>query len=129
MATKTERSVAVLGASGAVGREMVRVLEARAFPLDRLVLLASPRSAGSTIRFRGKEIEVQPVTAAAFDGIDVALFSAGAGPSREWAPIAAECGALVIDNSSAWRMDPEVPLCVPEVNLEAAKQRPKGIVA
>jgi aspartate-semialdehyde dehydrogenase len=122
-------SVAVLGATGAVGRMMIRVLEERGFPVSRLVPLASPRSAGTRLVFRGESVEVQPVSRDAFRGIDLALFSAGSGPSKEWAPIAASEGALVVDNSSAWRMDPEVPLCVPEVNLEVARARPKGIVA
>ena len=121
--------VAVLGATGAVGQEMVRVLEQRELPVGRLTLLASPKSAGRTLRFRGEDVRVEAVTEAAFEGVDVALFSAGGGTSREWAPKAAARGATVIDNSSAWRMDPEVPLCVPEVNLEAARTRPKGIVA
>jgi aspartate-semialdehyde dehydrogenase len=122
-------SVAVLGATGAVGRMMLRVLEERAFPVSRLVLLASPRSAGTRLPFRGESVAVEPVSEEAFEGVDLALFSAGAEPSRRWAPVAAAKGALVVDNSSAWRMDPEVPLCVPEVNLDAARRRPKGIVA
>lgn len=122
-------TVAVLGATGAVGREMIRVLEERAFPVGRLVPLASPRSAGTTVPFRGADVKVLPVSAEAFEGVDLALFSAGSGPSKEWAPIAAKKGALVVDNSSAFRMDPEVPLCVPEVNLDAARKPPRGIIA
>jgi aspartate-semialdehyde dehydrogenase len=121
--------VAVVGATGLVGREMLSTLAQRGFPVGELVPLASPRSAGARLFFAGREVEVQPVSEAAFAGVDVALFSAGAGPSREWCPVAARAGAIVIDNSSAWRMDPEVPLCVPEVNLDAARDRPKGIVA
>ncbi|MCZ7683219.1 MAG: aspartate-semialdehyde dehydrogenase [Sandaracinaceae bacterium] len=121
--------VAVLGATGAVGQEMLRVLEQRDFPVGRLVALASPKSAGRTVTFRGEPVRVEAVTDEAFEGVDVALFSAGGGTSREWAPKAAARGATVIDNSSAWRMDPDVPLCVPEVNLEAARERKKGIVA
>lgn len=125
--------VAVLGATGAVGREMIRILEERAYPVAELIPLASPRSAGARVPFRGGEVEVRPVSAGAFDRVDLALFSAGSGPSKEWAPIAASRGALVVDNSSAWRMDPEVPLVVPEVNLEAARSAngrpPRGIVA
>lgn len=121
--------VAVLGATGAVGQKMLDVLAERRFPVSDLVLLASPRSAGKTLRHGGADHPVRAVTAGAFAGVDLALFSAGAGPSREWAPIAAAAGALVVDNSSAWRMDPEVPLCVPEVNLDAARAPKKGIVA
>ncbi len=122
-------NVAILGATGVVGREMLKVLEAREVPVGRLALLASPRSAGTTLTFRGAEHRVEAVTEAAFEGIDVALFSAGAGTSREWAPRAAARGAVVVDNSSAWRMDDAVPLVVPEVNADAAKQRPRGIIA
>lgn len=122
-------TVAVVGATGAVGREMVRILEQRSFPVKKLVPLASPRSAGTTMKFRGEDVPVQVVCAEAFQGVDVALFSAGASPSKEWAPIAAKAGAIVIDNSSAWRMDPECPLVVPEVNAHHLKSIPKGIVA
>ncbi|MCB9597511.1 MAG: aspartate-semialdehyde dehydrogenase [Sandaracinaceae bacterium] len=121
--------VAILGATGVVGREMLKVLEQREFPVGRLALLASPRSAGTTLTFRGEEHPVQAVTEEAFEGIQVALFSAGAGTSREWAPKAAAKGAVVIDNSSAWRMDDAVPLVVPEVNPHAAHERPRGIIA
>lgn len=126
---KKELTVAVLGATGAVGREMIRVLEEREFPVGRLVPLASARSAGAKVRFKGRECTVQAVAEEAFDRVDLALFSAGSGPSRTWAPIAARSGALVVDNSSAWRMDPEVPLCVPEVNLESSRRPPRGIIA
>jgi aspartate-semialdehyde dehydrogenase len=122
-------TVAVVGATGAVGREMVRILEQRNFPVKRLVPLASPRSAGKTLTFRGEEVAIQAVSAEAFQGVDVALFSAGASPSKEWAPVAAKAGAIVIDNSSAWRMDPDCPLVVPEVNAHHLKSIPKGIVA
>ena len=121
--------VAVVGATGMVGREMLKVLEERKFPVKELVPLASARSAGKKLPFAGGEVTVQEVSAEAFEGIDVALFSAGSGPSKEWSPIAAGKGAIVIDNSSAFRKDPECPLVVPEVNLEAAKTRPKGIIA
>ncbi|MEO8799349.1 MAG: aspartate-semialdehyde dehydrogenase, partial [Polyangiaceae bacterium] len=121
--------VAVCGATGAVGREMIRTLEARKFPVKRLVALASPRSAGSKLTFAGSEVTVEAMTPAAFEGVEIALFSAGANPSREFAPVAAKAGAVVIDNSSAWRMDPDVPLVVPEVNMAAAANRPKGIIA
>lgn len=121
--------VAVAGATGAVGREMLRTLEQRRFPVSRLVALASKRSAGQRLPWKGGEVVVDELGPKSFDGVDVALFSAGAGPSREYAPIAAKAGAVVIDNSSAWRMDPDVPLVVPEVNMAAAEKRPKGIIA
>jgi aspartate-semialdehyde dehydrogenase len=121
--------VAVLGATGAVGRTMLKVLEERQFPADELVLLASERSAGESLRCLDRDWKVQAVNAAAFKGCDIALFSAGAARSREWAPIAAEAGAVVIDNSSAWRMDPQVPLIVPEVNGRRANQPARGIIA
>ena len=121
--------VAVLGATGAVGRTMLKVLEERHFPADELVLLASERSAGEVLRCRGRDWTVQAVNAGAFEGCDVALFSAGATRSREWAAIAAEAGAVVIDNSSAWRMDPQVPLVVPEVNGARVHDPPRGIIA
>ena len=124
--------VAVVGATGAVGREMLRVLEQRKFPVDRLVALASARSAGQKLPFAGcagGQVEVQTLGPHSFDGVDIALFSAGASIAREFAPVAAKAGAVVIDNSSAWRMDPDVPLVVPEVNMSAAAHRPKGIIA
>lgn len=121
--------VAVVGATGAVGREMLRTLERRAFPVKKLVPLSSQRSAGQKLAFRGGEVEAQLLGPDSFAGVDVALFSAGASVSREYGPIAAKAGAVVIDNSSAWRMDPQVPLVVPEVNPAAAQQRPKGIIA
>jgi aspartate-semialdehyde dehydrogenase len=122
-------TVAVVGATGVVGREMLKTLEARSFPAERVIALASPRSAGARIPFRGGELEVQVATPEAFEGVSIALFSAGASVSRELGPAAAARGAVVIDNSSAWRMDPEVPLVVPEVNMEAAASRPRGIIA
>tara|TARA_B100001750_G_scaffold230881_1_gene227741 strand:+ start:2092 stop:3024 length:933 start_codon:yes stop_codon:yes gene_type:complete len=108
---------------------MLRVLEQRAFPVSELVPLASARSAGTEVTFQGKTHVVKEIAAEHFEGVDVALFSAGSGPSKEWSPVAAAKGAVVIDNSSAFRSDPECPLVVPEVNLEAAKTRPKGIIA
>jgi aspartate-semialdehyde dehydrogenase len=122
-------TVAVLGATGAVGRKMLEVLAERRFPAREVRALASPRSAGVEVPYGDRKLVVAPVTEAAFEGVDVALFSAGSGPSREWGPVAASKGAIVIDNSSAWRMDADVPLCVPEVNLQAARHRPRGIVA
>jgi aspartate-semialdehyde dehydrogenase len=121
--------VAIVGATGAVGREMLRILEQRRFPVKRLVALASKRSAGQKLSFAGAESTVEELTPGSFAGVQVALFSAGATVAREFAPLAASAGAVVIDNSSAWRMDPEVPLVVPEVNIQAAFVRPKGIVA
>jgi aspartate-semialdehyde dehydrogenase len=121
--------IAVLGATGAVGRTMLEVLAEREFPVDGLSLFASARSAGKRIEWQGREYEVRAPEPGCFRGVDVALFSAGADRSREWGPRAAEEGAVVVDNSSAWRMDPEVPLVVPEVNAEAARRRPKGIIA
>jgi aspartate-semialdehyde dehydrogenase len=121
--------VAVVGATGAVGREMTRTLEQRGFPVDRLVLLASTRSAGKKVSFKGTEVAVQELGPGSFAGVHLALFSAGASVSREYCPVAAQAGALVVDNSSAWRMDPDVPLVVPEVNLDHAARRPKGIIA
>ena len=120
--------VAVAGATGAVGNLMVKVLEERAFPVSELRLLASARSIGKTLHFRGREVAVQELKENSFEGIQLALFSAGGSVSREFAPIAARAGAVVIDNSNAWRMDPKVPLVVPEVNPEAALSH-SGIIA
>lgn len=121
--------MAIVGATGAVGVEMLLCLEQRNFELSDLTLLASARSAGKTAIFRGKEIVIQELTHESFRGIDIALFSAGGDISKEFAPSAAAAGAVVIDNSSAFRMDEGVPLVVPEINPEAAKNRPKGIIA
>lgn len=121
--------VAIVGATGAVGVEMLLCLEQRNFELSELTLLASARSAGKTTTFRGKEIVIKELTHDSFQGIDIALFSAGGDISKEFAPSAAAAGAVVIDNSSAFRMDEGVPLVVPEINPEAAKNRPKGIIA
>lgn len=121
--------VAVVGATGAVGREMLRTLHERRFPASRIVALASKRSAGQVLPFGKDEVVVRELEPSSFDGVDLALFSAGASVAREYGPIAAKAGALVVDNSSAWRMDPEVPLVVPEVNIDAARVRPKGIIA
>lgn len=120
--------VAVVGATGAVGNLMVKVLEERSFPVSELTLLASARSVGKTLCFRGQEIPVQELKEDSFKGIQVALFSAGASVSRKFAPIAAQSGAVAIDNSSAFRMDPKVPLVVPEVNPDAALGH-SGIIA
>jgi aspartate-semialdehyde dehydrogenase len=120
--------VAVVGATGAVGTEMIEVLEERKFPVTRLVPLASARSAGGTVTFEGNEVPIEVLMKDSFAGVDIALFSAGADLSREFAPIAVKAGAVVIDNSAAWRMTPEVPLVVPEVNAHDI-QRHKGIIA
>jgi aspartate-semialdehyde dehydrogenase len=108
---------------------MLKILEQRKFPVSRLVALASKRSAGHKLPWKGGEITIEELGPKSFDGVDIALFSAGASVSREYGPIAAKAGAVVIDNSSAWRMDPDVPLVVPEVNMAAAQNRPKGIIA
>ena len=120
--------VAVVGATGAVGVEMIKTLEKRKFPLSKLTLLASARSAGKTLSYKGQQLPVQELTKDSFAGIDIALFSAGGGISREFGPIAAKAGCVVVDNSSAFRMDPEVPLVVPEINAQDVK-RHKGIIA
>ncbi|MDH3774047.1 MAG: aspartate-semialdehyde dehydrogenase [Deltaproteobacteria bacterium] len=127
---KSEYHVAVAGATGAVGNEMLRILEEQEFPVASLKLLASSRSAGKTLDFRGESLHVEELRDDSFEGVDIALFSAGAAASRQFAPAAAESGCVVIDNSSGWRMDPEVPLVVPEVNPHAvADYRNKGIIA
>lgn len=124
------KRVAVLGATGLVGREMLYTLEQRKFPVSELIPLASPRSAGKKVVFNGEEIEVRAVNEDSFKGVDIALFSAGGKTSKQWAPVAAASGAVVIDNSSAWRMDPEVPLIVPEINAgDVSMAKNKGIIA
>ena len=122
-------TVAVVGATGQVGGVMRRLLDERNFPLDEIRYFASARSAGTTLPWRGEEVVVEDAATADVAGIDIALFSAGATTSRAQAERFAAGGAVVIDNSSAWRMDPEVPLVVSEVNPEAAADRPKGIIA
>lgn len=122
--------VAIVGASGAVGQEFLRVLEERNFPIDELVLFGSPRSAGTKYAFRGKEYEVKLLQHNDdFKGVDIAFTSAGAGTSKEYAETITKHGAVMIDNSSAFRMDDDVPLVVPEVNAEDALKRPRGIIA
>ncbi|WP_459588944.1 aspartate-semialdehyde dehydrogenase [Corynebacterium camporealensis] len=125
-------TIAVVGATGQVGRVMRSILEERNFPADKVRFFASPRSAGSELEFRGDKIVVEDLTQVTEDSVadvDIALFSAGGSTSREWAPVFAAAGATVVDNSSAYRKDPEVPLVVSEVNPEAAKNTPKGIIA
>jgi aspartate-semialdehyde dehydrogenase len=119
----------VVGATGAVGEIMRQVLGERPFPLRAIKFLASERSAGKAIDFQGKKYTVEPLRPEAFAGVDIVLSSTPASISREYSPIAARAGAVVVDNSSAWRMDPDVPLVVPEVNADALKRIPKGIVA
>lgn len=122
--------VAILGASGAVGQELLKILEQRQFPMSELRLLASPRSAGKKVLFRGRMLEVQAVTEQSFEGIDICLFSAGGSVSAKWAPVAVAAGATVVDNTSCFRMDEEVPLVVPEVNGDLLDQKPpKGVIA
>ncbi len=120
--------VAVAGATGAVGHEMVKILEERKFPASQLVLLASERSVGRRMDFRDEEVPVDVLTDKSFDGVDIVFFSAGAERSRQFAPAAVKAGAVVIDNSSAFRMEPEVPLVVPEVNPETIRSH-QGIIA
>ncbi len=120
--------MAVVGATGAVGIEMIKTLEKRNFPVGKLTLLASARSVGKKLSFKGQEIAVQELRKDSFAGIDIALFSAGGSISKEFAPIAAAAGCVVVDNSSAFRMDDEVPLVVPEINPEDIR-RHKGIIA
>ena len=123
--------IAIVGATGLVGGTFIKVLEEKKFPFEKAYMLASAKSAGKAVAFAGQEYIVEELTETAFDGknIDIALFSAGGGTSATFAPIAAAAGALVIDNSSQWRMDPDVPLIVPEVNPEDAGDVPKGIIA
>jgi len=120
--------VAVVGATGAVGIEMIKTLEKRNFPVGKLTLLASARSVGKKLKFRGEEITVQELTKDSFPGIDIALFSAGGNISKEFAPIAAKAGCVVVDNSSFFRMDDSVPLVIPEINASDIKKH-KNIIA
>ncbi len=121
-------SLAIAGVTGAVGQEFLQIIEQRDFPFDSLKMLASSRSAGKKIEFKGKTYVVEELTKNSFDGIDIALFSAGGGRSKEFAPAAVEAGAVVVDNSSAFRMDADVPLVIPEINADAIKGH-KGIIA
>jgi len=119
MSSEAGYRVAVLGATGLVGRTMIKVLEERNFPVSELVPLASPRSRGEVVKFKGREFVTEVPSPEIFEGVDIALFSAGGSASLEWAPVAAQAGAIVIDNSSAFRMTEGVPLVVPEVNPES----------
>ncbi|MDO5035091.1 MAG: aspartate-semialdehyde dehydrogenase [Actinomycetaceae bacterium] len=124
-----ELTLAVVGATGQVGRVMRSILDERDFPATKVRFFSSARSAGTELEYRGEKIVVEDVATADYSGIDIAIFSAGGAASREYAPKFAEAGAVVVDNSSAWRKDPDVPLVVSEVNPEAIKSRPRGIVA
>ena len=124
----SEYRVAIVGATGLVGTEFIKVLVQRGFPMSSVELLASERSAGKRLQFAGREIEVKETTARSFEGVDIALFSAGASVSRRFAPDAVNAGAVVIDNSSAFRMDDDVPLVVPEVNPDDIRLH-RGIIA
>jgi aspartate-semialdehyde dehydrogenase len=121
-------SLAIAGVTGAVGLEFVSILEERAFPFDSIKMLASSRSKGKLVPFKGREYVVEELTGDSFKGVDIALFSAGASRSREFAPPAVKAGAVVVDNSSAFRMDPDVPLVIPEINPQKIKEH-KGIIA
>jgi aspartate-semialdehyde dehydrogenase len=121
-------NVAILGATGLVGQKMIEVLEERQFPVNQLLPIASEKSSGKQIQFAGKEFEILTLSPKIFSGVEIALFSAGSDLSREIAPVAANSGAIVIDNSKTWRMDPEVPLVVPEVNSQDLLNQ-KGIIA
>lgn len=125
---KQKYNVAVAGATGAVGREFLKVLEKRNFPVDRIKFLASSRSAGKKLEFRGREYPVEELTTGSFEGVDIALFSAGGARSLEFCPAAVASGAVVVDNSSAYRMDPKVPLVIPEINPEDISKH-NGIIA
>ena len=127
-APKKSYHVAIVGATGAVGEDLLRVMERRAFPVERLTPLCSTRSAGKNVRFAEREIAAQELNADSFAGVDLAFFSAGGNISREYAPIARDAGAIVIDNSSVFRMEPDVPLVIPEINGEDVRTH-RGIIA
>ncbi len=120
--------VAIVGVTGAVGAEFIATMDKRAFPVGKLKALASARSAGKTIDFRGRKITIEELTESSFEGVDIALFSAGGGISRKYAPAAVKAGAVVVDNSSAFRMDPGVPLVIPEINANRIREH-NGIIA
>ncbi|HAF02457.1 MAG TPA: aspartate-semialdehyde dehydrogenase, partial [Spartobacteria bacterium] len=120
--------IAVVGATGAVGAELLRVLERRSFPIASLRPIGSARSAGKSISFRDDSIAVEELTERSFDKIDIVFFSAGGETSRKWVPVAREAGAIVIDNSSVFRMEPDVPLVIPEINGEDLRAH-RGLIA
>jgi len=119
----------IVGATGAVGEDLRRIVAERELPVDDVRLVASSRSVGRRVPLRGRDVEVGPLEPEVFDGAAIAFFSAGGAISREWAPVAAARGAVVVDNSSAWRMHPQVPLVDADVNAEAVAEHPIGIVA
>src|SRR5437016_13639572 len=127
-AVKKEYTIAVVGATGSVGAELLRVLERRHFPTAKIRALASGKSAGKKVKFRNESITVEELCENSFDQIDIAFFSAGGETSRKFVPVAREAGATVIDNSSVFRMDPDVPLVIPEINGQDAKQH-RGLIA
>lgn len=127
--TMSDVSIGIVGATGLVGSMMRSILEQRSFPVSKMRCFASARSAGSKVNFSGEELTVEDASSADYSGLDIVLMSAGGSVSKELSPKIAAAGAVVIDNSSAWRMDPEVPLVVSEVNPQAISNRPKGIVA
>ena len=120
--------VAIAGVTGAVGAEFIATMNRRGFRVGKLKALASARSAGKTIDFRGGKVVIEELTERSFEGVDIALFSAGGGISRKFSPVAVKAGAVVIDNSSAFRMDPNVPLVIPEINANRIREH-KGIIA
>ena len=122
------KTVAIVGATGAVGREFIGCIESRGIDIKALKLLASARSAGKTYPFRGKDLIVEELKDDSFNGVDIALFSAGSGISKQYAPIAVKAGAVVVDNSSAFRADPAIPLVIPEINARRIKDH-NGIIA
>ena len=122
-------NVAVVGVTGVVGQAMLECLEKRNFPLNELKIMASARSAGKSISFKGKDLQIVEAAASAFSGIDIVLMAVESDQSKEFSPAAVKAGAVVVDNSSAYRMDPDCPLIVPEINPSAIKNRPKGIIA
>ena len=125
---KNDAVVAIVGVTGAVGAEFIATLDRRKFPVGRLKALASARSAGKTVDFRGRTVTIEALDETSFDGVDIALFSAGGGISRKFAPVAVKAGAVVIDNSSAFRMNPDVPLVIPEINARRIGEH-RGIIA
>ncbi|MCK5235571.1 MAG: aspartate-semialdehyde dehydrogenase, partial [Deltaproteobacteria bacterium] len=128
--SKSSYNIAIAGATGVVGKEILRILEERKFPVGDLKLLASERSEGDTLEFNGEEYKVERLDKADFKGIDLGLFSPGASVSKEFAPKAAKAGCVVVDNTSFFRMDPDVPLVVPEVNPDdVARYVKKNIIA